>query len=153
MSTVDIEVGAQLAGAFTAELRDTNGVPPTDVIRRSDAFSIECTWYLTGGLATSLGGTWYVQAVFGAADPGQQFRTPEISVPLTGLEGAPPAAGYSASISIPAGDAFPNGPAKVPSGDRAEPYQVTVLLNYDDVAGKPGPLAASADLGEVTIYA
>lgn len=154
MPTVEINVGSPLTGKFTATLVDATGVPPTDVVRTSDAFSIDCTWYLDGGLASSLGGTWYLQAAFESIGPGGEFRTTEISIPLKGVTGPPPAAGYSASIPIPAGLNFPDGgPLKVPDGMRNEPYQVTVLLAYTDVAGKPGPLAASANLEEVTIFA
>ena len=155
MPTVDINVGAPLTGQFTAVLTDSSGIAPADVIRTSDAFSIDCTWYIAGGLAPALGGAWYVQAAFESIGPGAEFRTAEISVPLTGLAGAPPAPGYSASISIPAGPNFPGagGPLKVPPGRRNEPYQVTVLLAYTDVAGNPGPLAASVNLEDLTIYA
>jgi hypothetical protein len=154
MPTVDINAGAPLTGQFTATLVDSSGVPPTDVVRTSDAFRIDCTWYIAGGLASSLGGTWYVQAAFESIGPGDEFRTAEIPVPLTGLAGAPPAPGYSSSISVPAGPNFPaGGPLKVPAGQRNEPYQVTVLLAYTDVAGNPGPLAASVNLEDLTIYA
>jgi hypothetical protein len=154
MPTVDINVGAPLTGKFTAVLTDSSGVPPTDVIRTSDAFSIDCTWYIDGGLASSLGGTWYVQAAFESIGPGDEFRSAEISVVLDGRTGPPPAAGYSASISVPAGANFPGagGPIKVPAGHRNQPYQVTVLLAYTDVPGNPGPLAASVNLEELTIY-
>jgi hypothetical protein len=154
MPTVEINAGVPLSGLFTAVLVDSSGVPPTDVIRTSDAFRIDCTWFVTGGLASSLGGTWYVQAAFESIGPGDEFRTAEIPVPLTGLAGPPPAPGYAASISVPAGANFPaGGPLKVPAGQRNEPYQLTVLLAYTDVANNPGPLAASVNLETVTIYA
>jgi hypothetical protein len=154
MPTVDINSGGPVTGQFTAVINDNSGVPPTDVIRTSDAFSVDCNWYIAGGLASSLGGTWYLKAAFESIGPGAEFRTAEISVPLTGLVGAPPSPGYSASVSIPAGPNFPGGgDPKVPAGERNAPYQVTALLAYEDVAGNPGPLAASANLEEVTIYA
>ena len=155
MPTVDINVGAPLTGKFTAIIADESGVPPTDVVRTSDAFHIRCSWYIDGGLASAIGGTWYIQAALESIGPGAEFRTAEFSVPLTGLAGAPPAPGYSASILFPAGPNFPGagGPLKVPPGRRNEPYQVTVLLAYTDVAGNPGPLAASVNLVSLTIYA
>lgn len=151
MPTTDIEVGAPLTGEFTAELVDSSGVEPKDVIRRTDVFSIKCTWYIEGGLASSLGGTWYVQAAFDAIGPGAKFRSEEHSVPLDGKTG--PDDRYEFSITVPAGENFPNGIPKVEAGERSEPYQVTALLTYTDVLGKPGPMAASVNLEELTIYA
>jgi hypothetical protein len=155
MPTVDINAGAPLTGQFTATLVDSSGVPPTDVVRTSDDFHIQCTWYIAGGLASAIGGTWYIQAALESIGPGAEFRTAEFPLPLTGLAGPPPAPGYSASILYPAGPNFPGagGPLKVPAGQRNEPYQVTVLLAYTDVAGNPGPLAASVNLENLTIYA
>lgn len=150
MPTVDIDVGVPLTGTFTATVVDSSGVPPTDVIRTDDDFSITCTWYVEGGVASSLGGMWYVQAAFESIGPGEEFRSKEISVALDGRTG--PVTPYTASILFPAGADFPNGAPKVPAGQRNEPYQVTALLAYTDVAGNPGPMAAAVDLGEVTLY-
>jgi hypothetical protein len=152
MATVDINVGAPLAGQFTAVFVDVANNPPPDVIHAGDDFKIKCDWFLTGGLASSLGGTWHVQAAFESIGPGAEFVTADILVPLTGLAGAPPAPGYTAEIDIPAGPNFPSGDPKVPAGQRSGPYQVTVLLSYADVAGNPGPLAASVNMEDLTIF-
>lgn len=151
MPTVNIDVGGPLTGTFTAVLQDSSGVPPTDVIRTSDAFSIKCTWYIDGGLASSLGGTWYVQAAFESIGPGAEFRSTEQPVALDGRSG--PSDPYEFSLTFPAGATFPNGLPKVDAGERSEPYQVTVLLSHADVKGNPGPMAASVNLEELTIYA
>ena len=39
------------------------------------------------------------------------------------------------------------------SGLQKVPFKVVALLNYDDTALNPGPMAAFVDLGVVTIYA
>jgi hypothetical protein len=153
MATTDIEIGSPITGEFTAAVNDLSGVAPSDVIRVGDGFQVDCSWFIQGGLASSLGGTWHVQLTFEALGPGAEFRTAEIAVPLDGRAGAPPAPGYSASVVIPAGANFPTGQAKVGAGERSTPYQVTALLSYTDLAGNPGPLAASVNLETVTIYA
>jgi hypothetical protein len=88
-----------------------------------------------------------VQAAFEAIGPGAEFRSEEITVPLTGKAGSASQSPYAASFGFSAGMSFPNrGPAKVPSGGRSTPYEVTALLSYSDQAGNPGPLAASVNL-------
>ena len=51
-------------------------------MRTSDTFSIKTTWYIDGGLASSLGGTWYIQAAFESIGPGAEFRSQEYPVRL-----------------------------------------------------------------------
>jgi hypothetical protein len=153
MATVDINTGPPITGKFSAQVVDASGVPPSDVVRVSDAFSIDCSWYLEGGLASSIGGTWYVQAAFESVGPGAEFRSSEVTVPLDGRTGPAPATPYTATLAFPAGANFPSGDPKVPAGDRNATYEVAVLLSYTDVANNPGPLAASVNLERLTIYA
>jgi len=150
VATANIDIGSPITGQFTALVVDP-AAPPTDVVRVSDAFRIDCSWFIEGGLASSLGGQWYVQAAFEAIGPGAEFRSAEINLPLTGKTGS--ANPYTASLNFPAGADFPNGgPPKVLAGERNAPYEVTVLLSHSDVANNPGPLAASVNLENLTIY-
>jgi hypothetical protein len=151
MATTDINIGAPITGLFTATLVDVAGNPPTDVIQVGDAFRIDCNWSITGGLASSIGGQWYVQAAFEALGGGAEFRSSEIAVVLDGRTGA--GNPYTASLAFPGGADFPGGgPAKVQAGDRNAVYEVAVLLAYTDVAGNAGPMAASVNLERLTLY-
>jgi hypothetical protein len=151
VATANINIGPPITGQFTALVVDPSD-PPSDVVRVSDAFRIDCSWFIDGGLASSLGGQWYVQAALESIGPGAEFRSEEITLPLTGNTGS--ATPYTASLSFPAGPNFPTGgPPKVLAGERNAPYEVTVLLSHSDVAGNPGPLAASVNLENLTIYA
>src|SRR3954453_8681399 len=127
MTTVDINPGPIVSGKFTALVVDGSGIPPTDVIRVSDNFSIDCEWHIDGGLASSIGGIWYIQAAFESIGPGAEFRSNEISVSLDGRTG--PSSPYTTKIAFPAGANFPNGGnPKVFPGDRNASYEVAVLL-------------------------
>jgi hypothetical protein len=137
-------VGQSPAGCLPGPAR------PSDVVRVSDSFSIVCS-YLDGGPASSLGGTWSVQAAFESVGPGAEFRSLEITVPLDGRTG--PASPYTANLAFPAGAVFPSGDPKLPAGDRNATYEVAVLLSYSDVAGNPEPFTAGANLERLTIYA
>jgi hypothetical protein len=151
MATVDINTGPPITGKFSAIVVDASGVPPSDVVRVSDPFSIDCSWYLEGGLASSIGGKWYVQAAFESVGPGAEFRSAELTLNLDGRTGS--ANPYTAQLNFPTGANFPSGQPKVPAGDRNATYEVAVLLSYTDVAGNPGPLSASVNLERLTIYA
>ena len=153
MSTINVDLpisSTLLAGTFTANLIDSSGYPPPDVVRAGDPFSIKCTLGLIGPLVPLVGGTWHIDVAFESAGPAPDYRTAPISVPLNGLVGAN---AYSASVTIPAGLNFPGGPPKIPANLRSQPYRVTAMLTYTGVDSKPGPLAASVDLGELTIFA
>ena len=151
MATTDINVGAPITGQFTATIVDVAGNPPTDVVRASDAFRIDCSWFITGGLASSIGGQWYVQIAFEALGGGAEFRSTEIAIPLDGRTGA--GTPYTAQAVFPGGANFPGGgPVKVPAGDRNAVYEVAALLAHTDVAGNPGPMAASVNLERLTLY-
>jgi hypothetical protein len=154
MATTNINTGPPVTGEFTANLLDGSGVPPNDVIRVGDQFSLECSWYIDGGLASSIGGTWYVRAAFESVGPGPEFYSDEISVTLDGRTGPSGGSGpYTATLVFPPGQNFPGGAGpKVPTGTRFGTYEVAVILSYSDVAGNPGPIAASVNLERMTIF-
>jgi hypothetical protein len=143
MATTDIDVGAPVTGQFTANVFDPGGAP-ANVIRRSQAWEIRCEWFIDGGLASSLGGRWELSAALEALGPGAELVTPTQVIALDGRTG--PGTPYSGQIAFPANSINLGGAQKVP-------FKVVALLNYDDVAGNPGPMAASVDLGVIHIYA
>ncbi len=147
----DIQPGGPASGSFTATIVPGPGpnVAPLDMLRDSDVLNIKCDWYITGPWASSLGGNWYLQADFESIGGGPEFSTTPITVPLNGSTGP---GSYTRTITIPAGALFPGGNPKVPAGHRTGAYAVTVQLAYTDMAGSPGPMAASFDLGKVTFY-
>jgi hypothetical protein len=152
MVSTNINTGPPITGQFTVNLVDGSGVAPNDVIRVSDQFSIDCSWYIDGGLASSLGGVWYVRAAFESIGPGPEFHSDEEMVTLDGrtLSSGPP---YTASLVFPPGPNFPGTAGeKVPAGARFASYEVAVILSYTDVAANPGPIAASVNLERLTIY-
>lgn len=154
MATAEIHTGPPITGKFTVNLVDGSGVPPNDIIRVSDPFTLECRWFIDGGLASSLGGKWYVRAAFESIGPGPEFHSEEVMVPLDGRTASAGDPDYSASLVFPAGPHFPNGVGqKVQTGLRYGTYEVAVMLSYTDVKGKPGPIAAAVNLERMTIYA
>jgi len=154
MASTNINTGPPITGEFTANLVDGAGVPPSDVIRTSDQFSLDCSWYIDGGLASSLGGQWYVRAAFESVGPGPEFFSDEVPVGLDGRTGPTGSPGpYTATLVFPAGQNFPSGAGqKIPTGARFGTYEVAVILSYTDVAGNPGPIAASVNLERLTIF-
>lgn len=143
MAVTDIDVGAPVTGQFEAFVHDLGGAP-INVIRRSEEWHIHCSWFIEGGLASSLGGRWEVSAALEAIGPGVEFVTAIQNVTLDGRTGA--ATPYNATIVFPANSINLTGLQKVP-------FKVVGLLNYDDAALNPGPMAAFVDLGVVQIYA
>lgn len=143
MAVSDIDVGAPVTGTFEAVVHDSAGAP-SNVIRVSQEWHIDCTWQIQGGLASSLGGRWELSAVREALGPGDEVVTAIQQISLDGRVG--PLGTYFGQISFPANSINLGGLQKVP-------FKVVALLNYDDAALNPGPMAAFADLGVVTIYA
>ena len=157
MTTVQITSGPPLTGQFEAVIVDVDKVPPPDVVRTDEPLQVDCKWYIEGGLASSIGGTWHLQVAFESIGPGPELRLPttEMDIDLDGRVGS--ANPYVASVDIPAGDKFPGTslekvPATVPDRELSEPYEITALLTYTDVNGKAGPLAATADLHVLTYF-
>jgi len=143
MAVADIDVGAPVTGRFEAVVVDPGGAP-SNVIRVSQAWQIDCRWFIEGGLASSLGGRWELSAALEALGPGAEVVTAIQLINLDGRTGS--ATPYTGTIAFPANSINLGGAQKVP-------FKVVALLNYDDTALNPGPMAAFVDLGVVTIYA
>ena len=143
MAVADIDVGAPVTGRFEAVVVDSGGAP-SNVIRVSQAWQIDCRWFIEGGLASSLGGRWELSAALEALGPGDEVVTAIQQINLDGRTGA--ATPYTGSIAFAANTINLSGQQKVP-------FKVVALLNYDDAALNPGPMAAFVDLGVVHIYA
>lgn len=150
MATTEINIGVPVTGTFTAQVVDVPAISPANVVRASDEFRVDCSWFIEGGLASSLGGTWYVQVEFEALGPGAEFREKEVGIALDGRTGS--ATPYTHSFDFPAGPTFPNGLDKVAPGERNEVYRISVTLAYADVAGKNGPMGTFVSLDELMIY-
>jgi hypothetical protein len=143
MPVADIDTGPPVTGQFEAVVLDS-GAQPTNVIRASQQWQIDCRWFIQGGFASSLGGRWEVSAAFEALGPGPEFVQQLPAIPLDGRTG--PGSPYLATINFPPGSINLAGLQKVA-------FKVVALLNYDDVAGNPGPMAAAVDLDVIHIYA
>jgi hypothetical protein len=50
-----------VSGQFEANLVDPQGNVPTNVFRTGDQLGVDCSWFLQGALASSLGGSWRAQ--------------------------------------------------------------------------------------------
>ncbi len=160
MATVKIEVPfGGIDGEFTAQVVDANGVLPNEVIRVSDEFRIDCSWYIEGPWAKFLSGAWHVRAAFESVGPGPDFFTDEVIVQLDGRIGQGSSLGpYTAQFVFPVGADFPGGASP---GDRPKiqpvgigVHDVAVILTHTNPwDGAPFPIAASADLDRLTIFA
>lgn len=146
MATVEIQTPT-LTGSLDADFVDLSGNGQPNIVRSTEAMTIDARWYIDGSLAPSLAGTWYLQAQFQSSDDVVgEFRRPPtpISIALDGRHG--PSSPYTSSISLPAGSFSLNG-------RDSQVYDVTVTLNYHDVNGNPGPMAAFVALGKLQVYA
>jgi len=143
VAVTDIQTGPPVTGQFEAVIVDT-GAAPINVVRRNEAWRIDCRWFIQGGMASSLGGRWELSAALEALGPGAEVVTNPQVTPLDGRTG--PGSPYTDQVNFPANTINLGGAQKVP-------FHVVVLLNYDDQAGNPGPMAASIDLGVMTVYA
>jgi hypothetical protein len=142
VATVDIGPLA-VNGQLEAIVVDPVGDAPTNVIRRSDPFRVDCRWFVDGPLAPALGGNWRVELLAEGQGPAIEIEVPAPSlIPLDGRTGPP---GYATSFNIPANSVNLLGrPQAV--------LDLTVALTYIDVAGNPGPIAAFVDLDKVMVF-
>jgi hypothetical protein len=87
VATVDIGPLA-VNGQLEAIVVDPVGDAPTNVIRRSDPFRVDCRWFLDGPLASSLGGKWRVELLGEGQGPAIEFEVPAAAlIPLDGRTG------------------------------------------------------------------
>jgi hypothetical protein len=131
-------------GQLEAIVVDPVGDAPTNVIRRSDPFRVDCRWFLDGPLAPTLGGQWRVELLGEGQGPAIEIEVPAPAlIALDGRTG--PGTPYTTSFNIPANSVNLLGrPQAV--------LDLTVALTYIDVAGNPGPLAAFVDLDKVMVF-
>ena len=143
MATVDIGPLA-VNGQLEAIVVDPVGDAPTNVIRRSDPFRVDCRWFLDGPLASSLGGKWRVELLAEGQGPAIEVEVPAPAlIPLDGRTG--PGSPYTTSFTIP-----PNSINLL--GSPQAVLDLTVALTYIDVANTPGPIAAFVDLDKVMVF-
>lgn len=143
MATVDIGPLA-VNGQLDAVVVDPVGDAPTNVIRRSDPFRVDCRWFIDGPLASSLGGQWRLELLAEGQGPAIEIEVPAPSlIPLDGRTG--PGAPYTTSFNIPANSVNLLGSPQAV-------LDLTVALTYIDVANTPGPIAAFVDLDKVMVF-
>jgi hypothetical protein len=143
VATVDIGPLA-VNGQFEAIVVDPVGDAPTNVIRRSDPFRVDCRWFIDGPLASSLGGQWHLELIVEGQGTALELEVPApLNIPLDGRTG--PGTPYTTSFNIPANSVNLLGrPQAV--------LDLTVALTYLDVANTPGPIAAFVDLDKVMVF-
>jgi hypothetical protein len=132
-------------GAFEAKIYDpTNDL--SSIVTDSQAFSVECSWYLEGLTVGALAGasTWELQVVYesiGGGPEGLQQAVPfsqSFVAPNDGIH--PNRSNYSGTVP------FPVGTLTVGPGNAPRAYHLTALLT-SKTAGNPAFFAASYDLG------
>ena len=94
MATVEIQTPT-LTGSLDADFVNLSGNGQPNIVRSTEAMSIDARWYIDGSLAPSL----------------------------------------------------------AMNGRDSQVYDVTVTLNYHDVNGNPGPMAAFVALGKLQVHA
>jgi len=143
VATVDIGPLA-VNGQLEAIVVDPVGDAPTNVIRRSDPFRVDCRWFIDGPLAPALGGKWRVELLGEGQGPALEFEIPAPAlISLDGRTG--PGSPYTTSFNIAANSVNLLGrPQAV--------LDLTVALTYIDVANNPGPIAAFVDLDKVMVF-
>jgi hypothetical protein len=143
VATVDIGPLA-VNGQLNAVVVDPVGNAPTNVVRRSDPFRVDCSCFLDGPLASSLGGKWRVELLAEGQGPAIEVEIPAPAlVPLDGRTGS--GTPYTTSILIPANSVNLGGSPQAV-------LDLTIALTYIDVANTPGPIAAFVDLDKVMVF-
>jgi len=143
VATVDIGPLA-VTGQLDAVVVDPVGNAPTNVVRRSDPFRVDCRWFLDGPLASSLGGKWRVELLAEGQGPAIEVEVPAPAlIPLDGRTG--PGTPYTTSILVPANSVNLGGSPQAV-------LDLTIALTYIDVANTPGPIAAFVDLDKVMVF-
>jgi hypothetical protein len=142
-----------ITGQFEANVIDPSGNVPTNVIRITDVWRVDCSWYIDGLLASSLGGQWRLQVVLeglGSALEGETVVT--APPPIANWPTAPNLDGRTGPGN-PYTHSFSFGPG-VPGlgGQPSVLGNVGVALTYIDAANTPGPIAAFVDLGVVQFF-
>jgi hypothetical protein len=131
-------------GQLEAVVVDPVGDAPTNVIRRSDPFRVDCRWFIDGPLASSLGGQWRLELLAEGQGPAIEIEVPAPSlIPLDGRTG--PGTPYTTSFNVPANSVNLLGSPQAV-------LDLTVALTYIDVANTPGPIAAFVDLDKVMVF-
>jgi hypothetical protein len=137
-----------VSGQFQADLVDPQGNVPTNVFRTGDQLGVDCSWFLQGALASSLGGSWRAQLTLEGLGTAIEITFPA-APPNPGpavLDGRTGQANpYRHRIREPLSTAMLGGQPSVLA-------KVGIALTYRDAANTPGPIAAFVDLGVVQIF-
>jgi len=127
-----------LTGEISAEIVDTGG-SPTDVVRTGDNWGVDVRWILSGNLQAMIGGSWRLRLTLDelGASTKELITIPDL--PLTPSNGD-----YAASIPV--------DPNQLQAVGAPRLFRALVTLQYLDLDGRPGPMAAYVDCGVVNLF-
>lgn len=139
-----------LAGQWTAELRDSYGIEPGNIIRADDDFEVSFWVWLTGDLWKCICGDWCFDMDFEAIGRGPEFSLTDIAeiqpqLSLRDWKGcAPGALHFHVTVKVPAG--------KIPPGPKNTVYLVVASFQMLDPCGNPAAVVGHQVLGEYQFY-
>lgn len=128
-----------LSGIIEAQVVDTNGNPPNDVIKANQAFGVRYRWELSGSAVSMIAGRWVLRVLFDEiGGPNDGFvPSPALQIPFTPNNGS-----YTSTITFPAG---------LPASPGGSSYQIVASLSYLNAAGAPGGMGGNVNCGLVGI--
>ncbi|MFC6085965.1 hypothetical protein [Sphaerisporangium aureirubrum] len=130
---------AALAGLIEAEVVDTTGNPPQDVIKANQSFGVRYRWELNGTAVPMIAGRWLLRLLIDeVGGPNDRFvPSPPLQVALTPASGA-----YTTTVNVAGG---------LPSSPGGSTYQIVASLSYLNAAGTPGGMGGNVNCGLVSI--
>ncbi|NBE99626.1 hypothetical protein FE391_14825 [Nonomuraea sp. KC401] len=123
----------QLTGALHGQVVDP-GAQPTKVVRRSEGWTVDVSWEVTGELVDWLTGCWKLEIIAdGAGDGGSRHPSPPMELTFT-----PGSGRYTASV---------------PMRGRLSPgtYDLVVNLTTATAAGTAGALGGFVVLSKIVV--
>lgn len=148
MPIVEIQTPT-VSGSLDAKIVDVAGNGLPSIVRANEEWRIDASWYLDGTFASSIAGSWRLQAQLqGSDDVVTELRRPVNPLVIALDQRTGSANPYTGQIVFPAGEFS----GLLATRDSIV-FDIVVTLNFRDVANAPGPMAAFVNLGQLQVYA
>lgn len=130
-----------LTGKVEAELFESGGANPVNIIRTNQDWEVRTKIKLAGPLSQFIGGNWHVHVRLESMGPGGEhsFFDVDSNVAIPEADDT-----YEQVLNVQAG--------AVSAAHDGTPYRVVVVVTYKGPLGNPGPIAGMVDLGLVMFY-
>jgi len=125
-----------LEGRIEASIHEVGETTEARIIGVEDAWEVDIDWYLWGALRRFICGWWCVQVIIDCMCDPCVVLQPDGRIPLDPcLVDENGQAHYHTTIYVPAGKVHPE------PGECAEVCKVVIVVTYQDLCDRPGPIA------------